>query len=265
MRLLVGGELYDPLASEALLERQYGRIIEQRASLLFPEYLMVPFTPVLESDHGRAQPDYALIHVEYRTWWVVEIELSHHSLEGHVLPQVAVFANASYAEREADLLAGADARLDRVRLLDMVKGEPPKILVIADESRSLWPLELARYGAYLCVIQVFRSRGNDHLLRVNGYQPEPPGDTLSRCRVVPLIPQMLKVDSPAGLPEEARIGIDIFVGGELSRWKRVDTADGVWLAPERTSPIDPSDRLWDLIRHEDGRLILQTLERRRLT
>jgi hypothetical protein len=41
----------------------------------------------LTSEYGSKKPDLALIDRDYRAWWVVEVELAHHSLHHHVLPE----------------------------------------------------------------------------------------------------------------------------------------------------------------------------------
>src|SRR4051812_24691321 len=98
--------------------------------MLFPGFVAVPFKSIVSSDSGSARADYALIENGYRSWWVVEVELSTHSLHGHVIPQVSVLANARYGADEARLLAARASHLEERRLVSLMKGLPPRVLVV---------------------------------------------------------------------------------------------------------------------------------------
>jgi hypothetical protein len=101
-RLLVGSEWYDAVASEDFYEVQFEGLVLQNAASLYPSYFAVPFKTTVTSEHGSKKPDLALIDRDYRAWWVVEVELAHHSLHHHALPQVQVLATAEYGAPEAE-------------------------------------------------------------------------------------------------------------------------------------------------------------------
>src|SRR6266853_4682229 len=100
-RLLVGSDWYEPLDGAALYEQEFERVLFQRAPSLFPGYVPVRFKKLVYSETDGARADYALVEAQYRDWWIVEVEMGHHSLEDHVLPQVAILARAHYGEEEA--------------------------------------------------------------------------------------------------------------------------------------------------------------------
>jgi hypothetical protein len=143
----------------------------------------------VHSPRGTAKADLALIEREYRKWWVVEVELAHHPLGAHVLPQVDKLANANYGSDVAEYLAAHVAALDLTSLQHMLKGAQPQVLVIANRYVPSWVEPLSAYGALLSVVEVFRSDRNVHVLRVNGDYPEPPGDILSVIRPDPAMPR----------------------------------------------------------------------------
>jgi hypothetical protein len=91
-RILKDGEWYEPVAPTAVYEAEYQAIIVAQARHLFPDYAVVKFDTIVESERGNGKADLALIDRRYRFWWVVEIELSTHSLGGHVLPQVQILS-----------------------------------------------------------------------------------------------------------------------------------------------------------------------------
>ena len=45
------------------------------------------------SEYGNKQADLVFINRDYTDWVVVEVELSHHSLNSHVFPQAYTFKN----------------------------------------------------------------------------------------------------------------------------------------------------------------------------
>jgi hypothetical protein len=104
-RILLDSQWFDSLNSSALYEVEFERIVQQKSGLLFPGFHCVPFKKTVYSEDDAARPDYALVEADYREWWVVEMELSYHSLEGHVLPQVNTLSRARYGDEEADYLA----------------------------------------------------------------------------------------------------------------------------------------------------------------
>ena len=88
----------------------------------------------------------------------IEVELAHHSLERHVLPQVATLAQASYGDAEADWLADEMPRLDETALKRMMLGAQPSVLVVANAMVAEWVAPL-RPWAELMVVELFRRAG----------------------------------------------------------------------------------------------------------
>lgn len=254
-RVLIRGEWYSRLGSTSLLEHEYEKLMAQQAPLLFPDYELVEFRCDISSEHGIRQPDFALIERTYRSWWVLEVELAHHSLLSHVLPQVRVFATAEYGSQHAGYLA-ARSHLDRHRLEEMMKGAPPKVLVAVNQPMPDWIPALRGYDALLAVLEIYRSEKNDHILRANGDYPDPPTDVLTRCRVEALMPRALTVDSPAGLGVPDGGAISVEYEGNVTEWRRKDVQNRVWLMPPRGgSPLPIGLGSFDLVRRSDGRLV----------
>ncbi len=195
-RLLVSGEWYESLASTAYYEAEYERLILEQSETLYPHHRMVLFRPILASDGDTARPDFALIAKDYASWLVVEVELAHHALNGHVLPQIEVFATARYGDPEAAYLALQAADLDPVKLQYLMRGAPPRVLVIVNGAPPTWAPALMRFNALLANVEVYRSGRNHHILRVYGDGPAAPLAVVSRCRLDPILPRLLLVESP---------------------------------------------------------------------
>lgn len=252
-RVLVSGTWFDLVGSNAYWEAEFEQVILNRSSVLFPGYNIVEFRRTVYSDHGAKQPDFALIDSNYRSWWVVEVELSHHSLYGHVLPQIEVFSNANYGDSEAQYLAARAPHLDAGRLEEMMRGAPPRVLVLVNRLLSSWETALRPYGALVCAVEMYRNDRNEHIVRVDGSLPRPPTAIVTPCRVHPLLPQLVVVDAPAALGIGPGEHLFIEYDGSVTEWERFDSGDGVWLNPLRTNPLPPRTTVY-LVRDDDGRL-----------
>jgi hypothetical protein len=252
-RLVVEGHRYDSLSSSAFLESEYERLIIQEAPQLFPELRVVPFSEPVQHDGIWKRPDLALIDPECRVWWVGEVELAHHSLNGHVLPQVEVLARGDYGERHAARLATAAPDIDADRIRAMLRGAQPAVAVIVNEPVPRWRDQLTREGVLLVIVEVFRSPVRLPVYRLNGHELVVPGDMLTTCCVDPLMPRMLRVDAPAALPFDPDAEIEIGYHGGVTRWRVFVTADRTYLSPVRGSPW-PEGSTLRIISGQDGRL-----------
>ncbi len=257
-RLLIEGQRFEALSSNALYEGQYTRLLLQHADVLFPGLLAIDFTPIVVHDSVGKRPDLALIEPGYGRWWVVEVELAHHSLERHVAPQVAVLARASYGSDEAEWILQRNPTLDGYALRQMMRGAQPRILVIVNTSRPEWTARL-RPDAEVMVVEPFRSDLNRLIFRQNGAELTIGSSVLSFCRVDPILRRMLIVESPGAI---ADLGTDPFMieyQGAISSWRQIQSKDRVWLAPERGSLFPRSTRV-ALTRRVDGGILFQDEE-----
>jgi hypothetical protein len=252
-RLAFDNHRYDSLASTAFLEREYERLVVQEASQLFPGLRVVTFKEPVHYEGTWKKPDLALLDPECRIWWVGEVELAHHSLNGHILPQIEVLARGDYGDRHATALARAAPDIDPARIRAMLRGAPPIVAVIVNEPVPEWRAPLARESVVLVIVEVFTSAQRLPVFRINGHDLAVPGDVLTTCRVDPVIPRMLRVDAPAALPFDADTEIEIAYRGALTRWRVVATADHTYLSPVRGSPW-PEGATLRIISGQDGRL-----------
>lgn len=257
-RLLIDGEWFDSISPESIYEKDFEELLLANAVHLYPSFHAARFKATVESEQGRAQADLALVDKSYRTWWVVEVELGSHPLRGHVQQQVAVLSTAKYSDAEANHLAGQAPELDRNALVEMMRGRQPRVLIIVNEAKPDWIPALARYDALVGVAELFRSR-RDHMtvLRINGEHPEEIGDVVSMCRVDGVMPNSLRVDSPANLGFGADEKAEIWFDGSLTEWARLDSATTAWLVPVHRNPLPSGSRSFRLRRGDDGRLVIE--------
>ena len=250
-RILIEETWYDELSPSALYESEFESIIVRHSETIYPNFYVIPFKKTVFSNEDSARADLALISHNYQSWWVVEVERSEHSLDGHVLPQVRTLANATYDESICNYLCNKCSDLDKNKLSGMLKGSQPKVLVIVNRPKLDWTLALKRYDAELAVVEIFRSEFNQVVFRINGYRPTISSDVISICCFDKVLPNFLEVISPAVLSEEEKFTI-LYDNG-LSDWKRVEIIDKVYLVPEKHNPLSIENK-YELI-CRDNRLL----------
>ena len=249
-RILKDNEWYEPLSPGAMYESDYEGVVGEYAEMIFPEFHFVPFKCSVESDYDRAKADFALIHKKYVQWWVGEIELSIHSSR-HVERQVQTLSEAVYDEKAMDYLCKKAPQLDPRRMLELMKGCQPRVVVVVNQPTSRWAQKLARFDALVAIVEIYRSDKNSYIIRVNGDRPQHSGHHLSECCFDPLIPRFLRIQSPATLPFGPGQKICLYHDGLLTDWERVDCRDQVWLTPVKANPLR-KEMAYVLIQRDDG-------------
>jgi hypothetical protein len=254
-RMLIGDEWFDELASTSIYETEFEAILFQQAASVFPEYHPVPFKCLVMSDDGDAKADFALIHKDYRSWWVVEAEMAHHSLSGHVVPQVRRLSRAGYADTEAQYLCSKAPHLDSARIVEMTKGRQPRILVVVNAPVPTWRDALRPFNAALAVFQIFRSQLNRHMYRLNGDFPSENYEVISTCRCWD-IHRFIKIDSPVQLDVKRGEAVVLHHETGALEWERVDIADAVLLHALRGHPLKKGI-VYDIVKQHDGTLAIR--------
>jgi hypothetical protein len=261
-RILINGEWYEQVAPTALYESEFETIILNQAAVLYPEYVATEFKTLISNGEGdSAKPDFALVDRQYREWWIVEVEMGHHSLDHHVLPQIRTFASGLYSRSEAEYLAARNPALDTKRLFTLMKGSPPRVLVIVNTPKPDWIVALGRYDTLLAVFEIFRSSMNRHVYRVNGQHPASSPDVLSECHCDPLLPGFLVVSAPAALGIPPQGSATIRIAGGVTQWDRIDSRDAVWLASRGPMPLAHGER-YEIVR-QNGELLVRPKARGR--
>jgi len=251
-RLLINGTWYDEISSQSMYESKFEEIFLSQVEILFPEYITVPFKFTVSSPDGTAKADLALIDKNYLGWWVVEIEMSRHSLNRHVLPQVKILSEALYSDDVAMYFSQKQTALDLGRLKAMMKGKQPRVMVVLDLPKQLWAEKLDKFNAILALFQVFRSSSGDFMYRINGQYPFNFDSYRSNCVFEKILSNFLVVESPAILDILSNETMEIYSEGALSVWKRLDIQDKVYLIPTEFNPLD-INRKYTLLKESDGK------------
>lgn len=257
-RILINNEWYSEVSSQSMYESQFEDVVRSQAVMLFPEYFTVPFKIIVESEHGTAKADLAIIDKNYLGWWVIEVEMSRHSLKGHVLPQVKILSEARYGDAVAQYFFEKKPELDLQRLKDMMKGVQPRVIVIVDLPKPEWIAPLDRYNAILALFQIFKSALGQMIYRINREYPFTFQEGRSRCYFEKLISNFLVVTSPALMNIKNDEKIEIMYNNAITEWKRLDISDKVYLIPTGFNPLDIAKE-YMLLKEMSGDYYLQQI------
>lgn len=238
MRLYMDGDWFDALPPGSTYENEFEGLILSHAQSLFPGFHCLRFDPLISTPLGDVKPDLALIDKSYRVWHIVEVELSTHSITRHVKPQMEKLDASRPGAEHADWLADRYSALDRSRVRRLVQDVPHGTVLLTNAATPNWDDALASLPAVRrAVVEVYRSRLNRTILRVNGSQPELPGDLVS-----PLTPgsghlaNSYRVDLVSALPDSLS-AIEVSVGETLYRYRVRRLGDQKYLFPSASAPI----------------------------
>src|SRR5262245_59330266 len=76
---------------DAPTEAEFEYRVVKALACLYQKYSCIVFGGTFYFEQRRYRPDLALVAKDFSHWFVIEVELVTHSLEGHVLPQVRAF------------------------------------------------------------------------------------------------------------------------------------------------------------------------------
>ena len=240
-RLYHKSEWFEEISPSTMAEAEFEELLIQNARVIQEQAVIIPFKKTVYSPEGSARADLAMISKDYRHWIVVEVEMSRHDLYNHVIPQVRTLREASYTQEYVDYIHSKCPSLDRDHLRDMLRGDPPDVLVIVNKPNSEWEKEMARYGAYLMSFEIYRSALNKTIFVVSGEPPALTQRFLSEL-TFGILPRCLSLSSPSALSIEVGVRFPILVNGQVTIWERFKTSTGDYLTPVGRLPITPGQR-----------------------
>ena len=261
-RLLVDGQWFDPVQADSIYESDLEDLIIAQAPTLYPNYWVMKYKRIINSEHGTAIPDLAFIEKSYRGWYLCEVELGSHDLFSHVIPQVSVFCNARVGAAEASYIARKENSLDEEQLDAMMKGVSPGVLVLVNTFDLSWRKAISQWGALVGFIELYRDSAQRMIMRINGDDLSMPEELVSECVRDALMPNALRVSAPAPVGELADPDLELWYEGGRTQWKVLGTGGSCWLLPKDRCPLGPKDQRFTIKREADGRIKLEKVPKK---
>ena len=257
LRIFHRGEWFNEISPSALSEAEFERLLISNSEIIRENTVIVPFKKTVYSMENSARADLAMISVDYRYWIVVEVEMSSHDLLRHVIPQIRTLREAEYTQEYVAYIHSKRPELDKNKLSDLIRGESPEVLVIANKRNSEWEEALRRYDVHLMAIEIFRSEFNQTIFVIDGNLPAVEQNFLSDLSSIEMLPRCWKLSSPAALSVEPGERFPIVIGEQVTFWERFNTATAVYLTPVGNPPIE-SGQKYRLYQSDSGMYVMRT-------
>lgn len=260
-RLLVDGSWFDPVQADSIYESDLEDLIIKQAPIIYPNYWVIKYKRVINSEYGNAIPDLAFIEKDYRAWYLCEVELGSHNLYSHVIPQVSVFSNARVGGAEASYMATKDTNLDENQLTAMMKGVPPGVVVLVNTFDPVWREALSQWGALVGYIELYRDPGQRLIMRINGDDLTIPAELISECVRDAHLPNALRVNAPAPIEQLANPDLELWYEGGRTLWKVLRSGGSCWLLPKERCPLGAKDQRFTITRDANTRIRLEKADK----
>lgn len=241
--------LCDPeLPSEA----EFEAITLRAFGCLFPQYQCIVFGGRFLYEDEYRKPDLAMIARDNSHWFVVEVELVSHSLEGHVLPQVRNFRYGEPQKECAGILS-RELAIDLGEAQTLIERVPRAVVVVANKSRSDWQHAMRAHQIQLLTVTRFASDEGREAFEIDG--------TLAAAKesigfgVYSAPDAMIRFLANVNLPD-GHIQMDS-LGGGASLWRVIRDDRHVWVSKDSGRPDIPDGAHVQLIRTYDGRITMR--------
>ena len=258
LRIFHRGEWFHEISPSALAEAEFEDLLISNSEIIRENTIIVPFKKTVYSIDRSARADLAMISEDYRYWIVVEVEMSNHGLHSHVIPQIRTLREAEYTQECVAYFHSKRPDLDKGKLSDLLRGEPPEVLVIANKRNSEWEKELRRFGVHLMAIEIFRSELNQTIFVIDGKLPVVEQNFLSDLSIG-ILPRCMMLSSPAALSVEPGERFPIVIDEQVTYWERFDTATAVYLTPVG-NPLIESGQKYRLYQSDNGMYVMSTFK-----
>lgn len=244
---------FDKADPTAGLEAEFEGVALRILARLYPSCHVFAFRPLVVHNGVGWRPDLAVIDKNWAYWFIVEVEITTHSLEKHVLPQVRAFRDGDYGADTCSAVAEA-AGISAERAATLVKYVPRYIAVVSNQEEADWASALSAENVqYLSVAGYRRSLG-------------PPAYLVTGL----LHPAERSVGFGTALPSHQGIRLprnDFWQQGAyrvveangVAEWDCFVDAQVVWLT-KRKGIVTLPEKAWvQLIAQDDGLLLLRQL------
>lgn len=242
-------ELWD---ADAALETEFELIVAKALMCIYPSYHCFPFGGTFKLEDNISRPDIALVAKDLSHWFVIEVELVSHSLDGHVLPQIRTFR---YGEPQPDCISvlANGLSMDRGQMQTFLMTVPRSVAVIANKRHGDWEIALRSLQVQMLVVSAYNSPAGVQAVEVDG-KLIAKQEHLGFGRYV-ATDRALRFHSAVQLPD-GEIMVDSF-DGTGSIW--TVTRDGVsaWVTKNQGTPDIANGAFIQLIRVFGGRFSLR--------
>jgi len=242
--------LLDP---DAPSEAEFEHAVVRALVCAFPQYECVVFRGTFKHpDWGGRRPDLALVARDLSHWFIVEVELTSHSLDHHVLPQVRTFI---YGEPQADCVSALAERLglDRGRAETIVRFVPRSVVVVTNRRDDVWEQSLRTLTAQILVVSLLLTEGGVPAVEIDG-QLRAVQESLG-FGTYSAVDRSLRFHPLVRIPRGDVQLVD--EGGAAATWRVSEASGALWATKVVGVPDFPDSAVVQVVRTWDSRLLVR--------
>ena len=219
------------------------------------------FAPDDSTDTGVSGvvPDLVFIAQDYSEWLIVEVEMGHHSFNGHVKPQIDKLLSADYGLEEAEYLYEKHAQagsLDKAKLMQLVMQSQPRVLVIVNQNKPDWAQHWKK-NVVFASFELFRcSDDGNEIFWVNGEYPSIFTEQVSTCAFHRYITRIIRIDRPDALNVRSDRILRLLLNDCVTEWRWIEQGNEVYLTALNRNPLNAKNT-YGIYRRNDGQLVLK--------
>lgn len=238
--------------ADAAREIEFELLVAKTLMCLYPDYRCFPFGGTFKFEDHVSRPDIALVAKDLSHWFVIEVELVSHSLEGHVLPQVRTFR---YGDPQPDCISVLSKALtmDRSQIQTFLMSVPRTVAVIANKHHRDWEIALRSNQVQLLTISAFNSPAGIQAVEVDG-QLSALQEHLGFGQYV-AIDRALRFHHAVHLPD-GEIMVDDFLGAG-SIWTVTRDGTSAWVTKNQGTPDISNGSYVQMIKVFGGRFLIR--------
>jgi hypothetical protein len=233
-------------------EAEFEAITLRAFGCVYPQYRCILFGGRFLYEGDYRKPDLAMVARDRSHWFVIEVELVSHSLEGHVLPQVQAFRYGEPQNECAGLLS-RELGIDLGEAATLINCVPRAVVVVTNRARSDWENMIRAHQGQLLTITRFQGPTGREAFEVSG--------SLAAVKeslgfgTYSAQDGMIRFASSIKLPD-GHIQLEM-TSGVASLWRVLRDERFTWVIKD-TGRIDVADGAHiQLIRAIDGRITLR--------
>jgi len=227
--------------------------VHKALSCLMPNYWCGVFAGSFVHENERRMSDLAMIHRELSHWFVVEVEIAGHALDGHVLPQVRCLR---FGEPDQTCIMSLHNAFPQITVKEaklILDHVPRSVIVIANVHDPVWITALRGLDTELLTVSIYESTHTKRAYELEG-KVSVRRESLGFAQFS-AFHNSIKVAKSSKLP----IGFvqieDQFAN--IGDWTVTEAKDALWLTKNKGPVLLPHDGYVQLIRTFDGRICLR--------
>lgn len=245
--------IFQSVDPTVFLEIDFEAEVVKVLTCLFPDYACGVFAGTFILEGERRSADLALIHKSLSHWFVVEVELAGHSLNGHVVPQVRCFRYGEPDQTCASSLLSAFDFLCREQANALLEYVPRYVAVVANMADPVWAKALRVLDVQYLTVSVYRDRNGRSVHEVEGRLVAPTESLGFAC--FSAIDNCLRINKRCGLSPGAVQIIDQF--GNPALWTIRETSGALWISKDRGPALLEHEGYVQIIRTVSGHISLR--------